>query len=81
MRPAPRRHLSHASLLMLLAVDLLALSSLVIDQWFAIGRGWSWVLGAALTLALLPVLLQLVDRVFAAARSARNIPIAGGTFP
>ena len=81
MRAAPRRHLSHASLVMLLAVDLLALSSLVIDQWFALGRGWSWVLGAALTLALLPVLLHLVDRVFAAARSVRNIPVAGGTFP
>jgi hypothetical protein len=81
MRPAPRRHLSHASLVMLLAVDLLALSSLVIDQWLAICRGWSWVLGAALTLGLLPGLVWLVDRVFAAARSARNIPIAGGTFP
>ncbi|MGY1410733.1 MULTISPECIES: hypothetical protein [unclassified Luteimonas] len=81
MHAAPRRHLSHASLLMLLAVDLLALSSLVIDQWLAIGRGWSWVLGAALTLVLLPALLGLVDRVFVAARTARNIPIAGGTFP
>ena len=81
MRPAPRRHLSHASLVMLLAVDLLALSSLVIDQWFAIGPGWSWVLGAALTLGQLPGLVWLVDRVFAAARSVRNIPIAGGTFP
>jgi len=81
MHAAPRRHLSYASLVMLLAVDLLALASLLVDQWFAIGRGWSWVLGAALTLALLPGLLWLADRVFAAARSTRNIPIAGGTFP
>ena len=81
MRAAPRRHLSHASLAILLAVDLLALIALVADQVFAIGRGWSWLLATALTLVLLPALLRLVDRVFAAARAARNIPIAGVTFP
>ena len=81
MRASPRRHLSHASLVMLLAVDLLALSSLLIVHWFELGRGWSWALGVALTLALLPALLKLVDRVFQAAREARNIPVAGGTFP
>ena len=81
MRAAPRRHLSHASLAILLAVDLLALIALVSDQWLDIGRGWSWLLGAALTALLLPALLRLVDRVSAAARAARNIPVAGGTFP
>lgn len=81
MRAAPRRHLSHASLVALLAVDLLALTSLVIDQWFDLGRGWSWLLGAALTLALLPALLRLAGWVFSAARQQRNIPVAGGTFP
>lgn len=81
MRATPHRHLSHASLAVLLAVDLLALIAFVSDQWFAIGRAWSWALGAGLTLVLLPALLRLVDRVFAAARAARNIPVAGGTFP
>ena len=81
MRAAPRRHLSHASLAMLLAVDLLALIAIVADQWLVIGRGWSWLLAAGLTLVLLPAVLRLVDRVFAAAREARNIPVAGGTFP
>ena len=81
MRASPRRHLSHASLVALLALDLLALSALVIDQWFAIDSGWAWLLGVALTLALLPALLGLVDRVFAMAGLARNIPVAGGTFP
>ncbi len=81
MRAAPRRHLSHASLAILLAVDLLALLALVSDQWLAIGLGWSWLLAAVLTLVLLPALLKLVDRVFAAARVARNIPVVGGTFP
>ena len=81
MRPSPRRHLSHASLVTLLAVDLLALSSLVVDQWLALGPGWSWLLGGALTLALLPALLRLASWVFAAAGRERNIPFAGGTFP
>ena len=81
MRATPRRHLSHASLMAVLALDLLGLSTFVIDQWFAIGSGWAWLLGTALTLALLPALAGLVDRVFAMARQARNIPVAGGTFP
>ncbi len=81
MRASPRRHLSHASLVTLLAVDLLALSALLIDQWFGIDPGWSWLLGGALTLALLPALLRLASWVFAAARRERNIPFAGGTFP
>ena len=81
MRAAPHRHLSHASLAILLAVDLLALIALVADQWLVIGPGWSLLLGAGLTLVLLPALLRLVDRVFAAAREARNIPVAGGTIP
>ncbi|HRP86868.1 MAG TPA: hypothetical protein PLS34_05030 [Gammaproteobacteria bacterium] len=81
MPAAPRRQLSRASLLLLLAVDLIALSALVMNQWLGLARGWSWLLGTVLGLALLPVLLRLVDRVLAAARAARNIPIAGGTFP
>lgn len=81
MSAMPRRQWSHASLVSLLAVDLLALSSFVFDQWLAIGQGWSWLLGAALTLALLPALLRLTDRVFAAARRSRNIPLTGETFP
>ena len=81
MRASPRRHLSRTSLVTLLAVDLMALSSIVIDQWLAIGAGWSWLLGGALVLALLPALLRLASWVFTAAGRERNIPIAGGTFP
>ncbi|TWG90540.1 MULTISPECIES: hypothetical protein [Luteimonas] len=81
MPAVPHRQLSRASLAMLLAVDLLALSALLIDQWFAVGAGWSWLLGAALTLALLPGVLWLVDRVFAAACRVEDIPLTGETFP
>lgn len=81
MRAVPRRHLSYASLVLLLAVDLLALASLLLNQWLEIGPGWSWLLGAVLTLTALPGLLWAADRVFAAARAAGNIPMTGGTFP
>jgi len=81
MRALPRRHLSYASLAILLAVDLLALSALVLDQWLAIGRGWVWLLAAVLTLVMLPAVLRLVDQVFVAARTMANARIPGGTFP
>jgi len=81
MRAVPRRHLSYASLVLLLAADLLALVSLLLNQWLEVGPGWSWLLGAALTLIALPGLLWAADRVFAAARSMGNIPMTGGTFP
>ncbi len=81
MRAVPRRHLSYASLVLLLAVDLLALASLLLNQWLEIGQGWSWLLGAALTLVALPGLLWAADRVFAMARPVGNIPMTGGTFP
>lgn len=81
MRAVPRRHLSYASLVLLLAADLLALAALLLNQWLEVGQGWSWLLGAALTLVALPGLLWAADRVFAMARSAGNIPMTGGTFP
>ena len=81
MRTAPRRHLSYASLVLLLAADLLALAALVLNQWLAVGQGWAWLLAAGLTAAALPGLLWLVDRVFVAARGAAEVTISGGTFP
>ena len=81
MRTAPRRHLSYASLVLLLAADLLALGALVLNQWLEIGQGWSWLLAAGATVALMPALLWLVDRVFEAARAFGNVTISGGTIP
>ncbi|WP_202845110.1 hypothetical protein [Luteimonas saliphila] len=81
MRTAPRRHLSYASLVLLLAADLLALGALVLNQWLEIGPGWSWLLAAGATAALMPALLWLADRVFAAARAFGNVTISGGTIP
>ncbi len=81
MRTAPRRYLSRASLVLLFAVDLLALVALVTDQLLAVGRVTSWLLAAVLTTALMPVLLRLVDHVFVAARAASDVRIPGETFP
>ncbi|WP_187471122.1 hypothetical protein [Luteimonas viscosa] len=81
MRTAPRRHLSYASLVLLLAADLLALGALLLNQWLEIGQGWSWLLAAGATAVLMPALLWLADRVFEAARSFGNVTISGGTIP
>ena len=81
MRTAPHRHLSYASFVLLLAADVIFLSFLVLDQLLAIGMGWVWLLSLGTAAALVPVLLVLADRVFAMARSARNIPSPGETFP
>ena len=81
MRTSRRRHLSHASLLLLLAADLLALAALVVDQWLAPGIVATWVVAAVVTVALMPALLWLVDRVFAMARASRDVAFSGGTFP
>ncbi len=81
MRTAPRRYLSRASLVLLFAVDLLALAALVIDQLLAAGRVTSWLLATVLTTALMPVLLRLVDHVLAAASAASDVRIPGETFP
>ncbi len=79
MRTVPRRHLSYASLVLLLAVDLLALIAIVIDQWLGVGQGWAWLLAVGATAMAMPVLLWLADRVFAAAATDENTAISGGT--
>ena len=81
MRTAPRRYLSRASLVLLFTVDLLALVALVMDQLLAAGAVATWLLAAVLTAALMPVLLRLVEHVFAAARAASDVRIPGETFP
>lgn len=81
MSASPRRHLSYASLVLLLAADVLALAAIVIDQWFGLGPVIAWLLAAGATGAALPGLLWLADRVFIAAGRAADVQISGGTFP
>ncbi|MBP6216041.1 MAG: hypothetical protein KA391_01455 [Luteimonas sp.] len=81
MRPAPRRHLSYASLVLLLAADMLAGVALVLNQWFATMPLATWLLAAGLTAVAMPALLRLADKVFALARASRNVPFPGESFP
>lgn len=81
MRTAPRRHLSYASFVLLLAADVVFLSVLVLNQLFVIGQGWVWLIAMGVATAMTPMLLTLADRLFALARAARNIPFTGETFP
>lgn len=81
MRPAPRRHLSYASLVLLLAADVLALVAFVLDQWLALPAVGLWLLAAGLTAVAMPGLVRLADKVFALARASRTIPLTGESFP
>lgn len=81
MRPAPRRHLSYASLVLLLAADVLALAALVLNQLLATPLAVTWLVAAGVTAVAMPGLLRLADKVFALARASRYIPFTGESFP
>ncbi|WP_165967424.1 hypothetical protein [Luteimonas aestuarii] len=81
MRSSPRRHLSYASFMLLLAADVLVLSIVVLDQLLTVPEAWLVGLSAVLTLAAMPALLKLSDAVFAMARRHRNVPWTGESFP
>lgn len=81
MRTSPRRHLSYASFVLLLAVDVLALLALAFNQLVTVGPGAVWLLAAAVTAVSMPALLRAADKVFALARNMRNVPYTGESFP
>lgn len=80
MRATPRRHLSYASFLVLLVVDAVALVSLLMVQLLGVPMPIAWPAAGMLTIAALPALLRLADKVFEMARSARTIPNTGESF-
>lgn len=81
MRTVSRRRSSYRWLVSVLAVDVLALTALLFNQWLADAAGLAWLLAAVVTAATLPWLLRLSDRVFAAAGSGGIIPLAGEKTP
>lgn len=81
MRATRQSHLSYGSLVLLLAVDVLGLSAFFLDQWFDMGPGGVWLGAGVVTAVTLPGLLRLADKVFAAARAYRNIPVMGVKIP
>lgn len=65
-----RQQFPRFGLIVFLAADLLGLSALVYDQWFAVDRAQAWVLATVLTLCALPVLARVADAVMVMAADA-----------
>ena len=80
MRATPRRHLSYASFLALLVLDVVALLSFLMVQLLAVPLPVAWLAAGLLTVLAAPVLLRLADKVFATARSESTIPNTGESF-
>lgn len=81
MHTISRRQGSYASLVLLLAADVVAMAAFLLDQWFEAPGLLTWLGAAGIAVVAMPALLMLADKVFEAARMGRNVPIAGGTFP
>ena len=76
MRSVLHQQLPRIGLIVFLAADLMALSALLYDQWFAVETPQAWLLAAVLTVCALPLLTRAADAVMAMARDA-----ASGAFP
>ena len=80
MRATPRRFLSYASFVFLLALDVVTLISLLSVQLLGAPLLVAWVGAGVLTALATPALARVADKVFAMARSDRTIPQTGGSF-
>jgi hypothetical protein len=80
MRATPRRSLSYASFVFLLALDAVTLISLLSVQVLGAPLLVAWVGAGVLTVLAMPALLWMTDKVFAMARSGRTIPQTGESF-
>lgn len=79
---APARHrLLHASLVLLLLLDLLSLASFAFNQWLDVPFRDAWGLAALLGLPLTMLALPAVDAVLAPAESEAGIPSTGRKIP
>lgn len=81
MRPALRHQLLRSVLIALTALDLLGLSAFLFNQWLGVQHPQAWVLAGVVTASAAPMLVALVDRVFAAAAALETIPFAGEKIP
>lgn len=81
MRTVSRRRPSYRWLVVVLAMDVLGVAALLLNQWFE-GPVWvAWAFAAGIAAAAFPWLLQLADQVFNAAQSVRTIPLVGEKNP
>lgn len=81
MRTVSRRRSSYRWLVLILAIDVLGLASLLLNQLLA-GPSWvAWAYAAGVAAAAVPWLMDLADRVFRAAGTTVTVPLAGGKNP
>lgn len=81
MRSAFHPRLRRHALVGLLAVDLLGLIALVVDQVFSTNPTYPWIIAMALVLAALPLLAQAADYVLAPSLGTAIVPNAGEKIP
>jgi hypothetical protein len=80
MRATPRRSLSYASFVFLLALDAVTLISLLLDQILGAPLLVAWLAAAVVTAFAAPALLRVTDKLFAMAGSGPTIPQTGESF-
>ena len=77
---APSRLRRHA-LLGFLAIDMLGLVALVVDQVFSADPVYPWIIAMGLVIAALPLLAQAVDYVLSPPSDAAIVPDTGEKIP
>jgi hypothetical protein len=81
MRSALHQHLPRFGLVAFLAADLLGLSALLYDQWFAVDAPQAWLFAAVLTVCALPLLFRAADAVMVMAQDVASGQITGEKIP
>lgn len=80
MRSSPRRLLSYASFVALLALDAVALVAILIVQVLDAPMPIAWGVAAILVAMASPALLRWADKLFAKVRDDDTIPRTGESF-
>lgn len=81
MRSAFHPRLRRHALVGLLAIDLLGLIALVLDQAFSTNPTYPWIIAMALVVAALPLLAQAADYVLSTPSGRVIVPNAGEKIP
>ncbi|KGM55769.1 hypothetical protein N800_11655 [Lysobacter daejeonensis GH1-9] len=80
MRSSPRRLLSYASFVALLALDAIALTAILIVQVLGAPMPIAWAAAAVVVAMVFPALLRWADKIFAKGGNDGTIPRAGESF-
>ena len=81
MRPTSAPRLRRHALLGFLAIDMLGLVALVVDQVFSADPVYPWIIAMGLVIAALPLLAQAVDYVLSTPDAAAIVPDTGEKIP